>query len=67
MGTAIITQQLLVRQVPDEFHIAQAMLAGTTSDQQPIEIVQDIYDPFYGGREFCVRDLNGYELYFRQG
>jgi hypothetical protein len=33
----------------------------------PIEIVQDIYDPMYGGREFGVRDLNGYVLYFRRG
>ena len=50
-----------------QLEIAQSMLAGTAANQQPIEIVQDIYNPIYGGREFCVRDLNGYELYFRQG
>ncbi len=26
----------------------------------------DIYDPFYGGREFALRDLNGYILNFHQ-
>ena len=29
-----------------------------------IEFAQDIEDMFYGARQFCVRDLNGYELYF---
>ena len=33
---------------------------------QNIELVHEISDPPYGGREFGVRDLNGYELYFRQ-
>jgi hypothetical protein len=28
--------------------------------------VEDIYDPFYGGREFSIRDANGYCLYFLQ-
>jgi hypothetical protein len=31
-----------------------------------IEFIHEIYDPFYGGREFGIRDLNGYELWFRQ-
>src|SRR5262249_5258793 len=44
---------------------AQAQARGEAVT--PIEIVQDIYDPMYGGREFGVRDLNGYELYFRRG
>ena len=40
---------------------------GEDSEQTSgIEFIQHIYDPFYGGREFGVRDLNGYELYFRQ-
>jgi hypothetical protein len=25
---------------------------------------EDIYDPFYGGREFSIHDLNGYVLLF---
>jgi len=43
---------------------AQAELVGAASDQQGIEFEQDIEDMFYGARQFCVRDLNGYELYF---
>jgi ankyrin repeat protein len=50
-----------------QLEIAQSMLAEKTGDQQPVEIMQDIYDPPYGGREFCIRDPNGYELYFRKG
>jgi len=49
-----------------QFEAAQAALAGGASSSQEIEFVQHIYDPFYGGREFGVRDLNGYTLYFRQ-
>ena len=30
----------------------------------PIDFQQDIEDMFYGARQFCVHDLNGYELYF---
>jgi len=28
--------------------------------------VQDIHDPPYGGREFGIRDVNGYVLNFLQ-
>lgn len=49
-----------------QLEIAQAMLAGKPGDHGQIEIAQDIYNPPYGGREFCIRDVNGYELYFRQ-
>lgn len=45
---------------------AQAALAGKPGNQEEVEFVEDIHDPFYGGREFGVRDLNGYALYFRQ-
>ena len=34
--------------------------------QSGIEFVEEIYDPFYGGREFGIRDVNGYCLYFLQ-
>ena len=49
-----------------QFEAAQAALAGDSSDRTRIDIFQDLYAPFYGGREFGVRDLNGYELFFRQ-
>lgn len=31
-----------------------------------IEFVEDIYDPPYGGRQFSIRDLDGYQLIFLQ-
>jgi ankyrin repeat protein len=45
---------------------AQAALAGKPGDHEGIEFEQDIEDMFYGARQFCIRDLNGYELYFIQ-
>lgn len=44
---------------------ARAVLAGETS-ARGIEFVEDIYDPFYGGRQFSIHDLNGYVLLFYQ-
>lgn len=49
-----------------QLEAAQATLAAPSADHPGIEFVQHIYNPFYGGREFGVRDLNGYCLYFRQ-
>jgi ankyrin repeat protein len=43
---------------------AQAALTGQPGDRDGIEFEQDIEDMFYGARQFCIRDLNGYELYF---
>jgi ankyrin repeat protein/uncharacterized glyoxalase superfamily protein PhnB len=45
---------------------AQAALAGEPGDHEGIEFEQDIEDMFYGARQFCIRDPNGYELYFIQ-
>ena len=47
-----------------QLHAARAALAGEAKGPQGIEFVEDIYDPFYGGRQFSVRDLNGYTLVF---
>ncbi len=47
-------------------HSAQSALSGTLGRDPRIEIIEDIYDPPYGGREFGIRDLNGYALYFMQ-
>lgn len=47
---------------------AQGALAGQPEASQQIEFEEDIYDPFYGGRQFSIRDLNGYTLIFlREG
>ena len=43
---------------------AQAELAGAARDQPGIDFDQDVEDMFYGARQFCIRDLNGYQLYF---
>ena len=45
---------------------ARAVLANEPGHDAGIEFEQDIEDMFYGARQFCVRDLNGYALYFIQ-
>jgi ankyrin repeat protein/uncharacterized glyoxalase superfamily protein PhnB len=45
---------------------ALASLAGENGIDSGIEFEQDIENMFYGARQFCIRDLNGYELYFIQ-
>jgi ankyrin repeat protein len=40
--------------------------AAKGSQEEMIEFVEDLYDPFYGGRQFSIRDLNGYGLIFYQ-
>src|SRR5262249_48029763 len=54
-------QQLKSRQIS----AAQAALEGEPEEQHGVEFVADIDNPPYGGREFGIRDLNGYILYFR--
>jgi hypothetical protein len=51
-----------------QFTAAQAALAGDSSTYEAtaVEFIEDLYEPFYGGREFGIRDPNGYELYFMQ-
>ena len=49
-----------------QLEAAQAALAGEAGHLQAIEFVEDINDTFYSAREFGIRDLNGYLLYFIQ-
>jgi ankyrin repeat protein/uncharacterized glyoxalase superfamily protein PhnB len=49
-----------------QLEAAQAALAGKSASHAGIDFQQDIEDMFYGARQFCVRDPNGYELYFIQ-
>jgi catechol 2,3-dioxygenase-like lactoylglutathione lyase family enzyme len=49
-----------------QLQAARAALNGEPGDHQGIDFVEDIYDPFYGGRQFSIRDLNGYTLIFLQ-
>ncbi len=41
----------------------EAVQAG---EHEGIAFAEDINDTFYGTRQFAIRDLNGYELYFLQ-
>jgi len=47
-----------------QLELAQAALEGKGAESKGIEFEEDIYDPFYGGRQFGIRDLNGYSLIF---
>jgi hypothetical protein len=49
-----------------QMQAAQAALAGEPVGENGIEFVEEIYDAFYGAREFGIRDLNGYNLFFIQ-
>lgn len=41
---------------------AHAVLASEENIDSGIEFEQDIENMFYGARQFCIRDLNGYQL-----
>ncbi len=43
---------------------AQAALGGDAQEHEGITFEEDLYAPFYGGRQFSIRDLNGYSLLF---
>ena len=49
-----------------QLEAAQASLDGTPGPDLPVVLIQDIEDMFYGARQFCIRDPNGYEIYFIQ-
>ncbi|MFL5595021.1 MAG: ankyrin repeat domain-containing protein, partial [Gemmatimonadaceae bacterium] len=49
-----------------QLEAAQASLAGKKDVPGQIEFAQELYDPPYGGREFGILDLNGYDLRFLQ-
>jgi ankyrin repeat protein len=45
---------------------AQAALAGEATKEPQVHFLEDLYEPFYGGRQFSVRDANGFELVFQE-
>jgi len=49
-----------------QLEAAIAAIGGGTPGLEGVEFEQDIEDMFYGARQFCVRDPDGYELYFIQ-
>ena len=43
---------------------SKATLSGREPAQPAVRFLEDLYDPFYGGRQFSVQDPNGFELVF---
>jgi Ankyrin repeats (3 copies) len=49
-----------------QMEAAEAAIAGDQDEGKGVPFVQDLYNPPYGGREFGIRDLNGFVLNFLQ-
>jgi len=47
-----------------QLRASQAALDGKTAENPEIHFLEDLYEPFHGGRQFSVRDINGLELVF---
>jgi ankyrin repeat protein len=45
---------------------ARATLSGGTGEEPDVPFEEDLYEPFYGGRQFSIRDLDGLHLIFWQ-
>jgi ankyrin repeat protein/catechol 2,3-dioxygenase-like lactoylglutathione lyase family enzyme len=43
---------------------ARQLEAAKGRPEEMIEFLEDLYEPFYGGKQFSIRDLNGYGLVF---
>ena len=44
---------------------ARARLAGEPSSGPEIRFLENLYEPFYGGKQFSIADSNGFELVFQ--
>jgi ankyrin repeat protein len=49
-----------------QIEAAKADLAEQAAAQPRIVFEEDHYDPFYGGRQFSISDLNGFDVLFLQ-
>jgi ankyrin repeat protein len=59
--------QELYRLLKDrQLRIAQVGLSRGDSTEPDVQFDEDLYEPFYGGRQFSVRDNNGLSLVFYQ-
>lgn len=47
-----------------QLRAARAALAGEPDAEPEVQFLEDLYEPFHGGRQFSVRDVNGLELVF---
>lgn len=48
-----------------QLETARAALTGDSITGPAVHFLEDLYEPFYGGRQFSIRDLNGIELVFQ--
>jgi catechol 2,3-dioxygenase-like lactoylglutathione lyase family enzyme len=59
-------------QVQELYHLLKdrqlrvAEAAAADADELEVRFEEDLYEPFYGGRQFSVQDLNGLDLIFWQ-
>jgi catechol 2,3-dioxygenase-like lactoylglutathione lyase family enzyme len=49
-----------------QLRVAQAALTGGSSEEAEVRFEEDFYEPFYGGRQFSIRDNNDLSLIFWQ-
>ena len=49
-----------------QLRVAQAVSSGGSSDEPAVRFEEDLYEPFYGGRQFGILDNNGLSLVFWQ-
>ena len=49
-----------------QLRVARAALAGEPASLPEVRFAEELYEPFYGGRQFSVRDLNDITLVFYQ-
>jgi hypothetical protein len=43
---------------------SRSAIAGGVADRHAVDFLEDLYEPFYGGRQFSIRDPNGFEMVF---
>ncbi|HEY2409045.1 MAG TPA: ankyrin repeat domain-containing protein [Polyangiaceae bacterium] len=45
-------------------YAARAALAGKSAEEPELKFTEDLYEPFYGGKQFTVEDPDGHALLF---
>jgi ankyrin repeat protein len=47
-----------------QLEAARSAIAGAATERPAVHFSEDLYEPFYGGRQFTVEGPNGFELVF---
>ena len=55
-----------VQELYERFKGLQLQAPTDTSNSVEVRFEEDLYSPFYGGRQFSIRDINGLTLIFWQ-